>query len=42
MLRKRSASSALVVRSCRKNGEFYEIGCEFEKTPPWNVLLLFG
>ena len=19
-----------------------EIGCEFEKTPPWNVLLLFG
>ena len=22
--------------------EFFEIGCEFEKTPPWNVLLLFG
>jgi hypothetical protein len=33
---------AVVVRSCRKSGEFYEIGCEFEKTPPWNVLLLFG
>ena len=32
----------VVVRSCRKSGEFYEIGCEFEKTPPWNVLLLFG
>lgn len=33
---------AVVVRSCRKTGEFYEIGCEFDKTPPWNVLLLFG
>ena len=32
----------VIVRSCRKNNEFYEIGCEFEKTPPWNVLLLFG
>jgi PilZ domain-containing protein len=32
----------VLVRSCRKNGEFYELGCEFEKTPPWNVLLLFG
>ena len=32
----------VVVRSCRKTGEFYEVGCEFEKTPPWNVLLLFG
>jgi hypothetical protein len=32
----------VIVRSCRKNAEFYELGCEFEKTPPWNVLLLFG
>jgi hypothetical protein len=32
----------LIVRSCRKNDEHYELGCEFEKTPPWNVLLLFG
>jgi len=32
----------ILVRSCRKSGEFYELGCEFEKTPPWNVLLLFG
>jgi hypothetical protein len=32
----------VVVRSCRPNGDYYEIGCEFEKTPPWNVLLLFG
>jgi hypothetical protein len=32
----------LIVRSCRKSDEHYELGCEFEKTPPWNVLLLFG
>ncbi|QJW96892.1 PilZ domain-containing protein [Frigoriglobus tundricola] len=32
----------LLVRSCRKADGHYEIGCEFEKTPPWNVLLLFG
>ena len=40
--RKPSASSAFSSAVCRKSGEFYEIGCEFEKTPPWNVLLLFG
>lgn len=32
----------VIVRSCLKNGDHYEVGCEFEKTPPWNVLLLFG
>jgi hypothetical protein len=32
----------VIVRSCRKNGDVFEVGCEFEKTPPWNVLLLFG
>ena len=32
----------LIVRSCRKTDDHYELGCEFEKTPPWNVLLLFG
>ena len=32
----------VLVRSCRKNGDHFELGCEFEKTPPWNVLLLFG
>ncbi len=32
----------LLVRSCRKSDDYYELGCEFEKTPPWNVLLLFG
>ncbi len=32
----------LLVRSCRKTDDHFELGCEFEKTPPWNVLLLFG
>lgn len=32
----------VIVRSCRKSTDHYEVGCEFEKTPPWNVLLLFG
>lgn len=32
----------VIVRSCRKNTDHFELGCEFEKTPPWNVLLLFG
>lgn len=32
----------VLVRSCRMTGDYYEVGCEFEKTPPWNVLLLFG
>jgi hypothetical protein len=32
----------VIIRSCRKNGDHFEVGCEFEKTPPWNVLLLFG
>jgi hypothetical protein len=32
----------VIVRSCRPSGEFFEAGCEFEKTPPWNVLLPFG
>jgi hypothetical protein len=33
---------AVIVRSCRENGDHFEVGCEFDKTPPWNVLLLFG
>jgi hypothetical protein len=32
----------VIVRNCRSAGQHYELGCEFEKTPPWNVLLLFG
>lgn len=32
----------VVVRNCRNAGRHYEIGVEFDKPPPWNVLLLFG
>lgn len=32
----------VVIRSCRDEGPHHEIGCSFETTPPWNVLLLFG
>jgi PilZ domain len=32
----------VLVRSCRPTEGHFELGCEFEKTPPWNVLLLFG
>jgi len=31
-----------IVRSCRPVESHFELGMEFEKTPPWNVLLLFG
>lgn len=31
-----------IVRSCKPTGKKYELGCEFETTPPWSVLLLFG
>lgn len=30
------------VRNCRAVGDEFELGCKFQKTPPWNVLLLFG
>ena len=32
----------MIVRSCREIDERYELGCEFEQPPPWNILLLFG
>ncbi|MBX9583232.1 MAG: PilZ domain-containing protein, partial [Gemmataceae bacterium] len=32
----------LIVRSCRPDNDQFEVGAEFEKTPPWSVLLLFG
>jgi len=32
----------VIVRNCRRQEEYYEVGCEFEQTPPWNILLLFG
>jgi hypothetical protein len=30
------------VRWCSKVGGRFEVGCQFAKSPPWNVLLLFG
>lgn len=33
---------SVIVRSCKHTGDHYEVGCAFETTPPWNVLLLFG
>jgi PilZ domain len=32
----------IVIRSAVDVEKHFEHGCEFEKTPPWNVLLLFG
>ena len=32
----------ILVRSCKPHGKGFEMGCEFDRTPPWNVLLLFG
>ena len=32
----------VIVRSCRQSESHFELGVEFDKTPPWNVLLLFG
>jgi hypothetical protein len=30
------------VRSCRQTNNDWELGCQFLKTPPWSVMLLFG
>ena len=32
----------VIVRSCKPEDDHFILGTEFEKTPPWNVLLLFG
>ena len=41
--RLRSAAwTAIEIRSCRADGDEWEIGCRFVKTPQWNDLLLFG
>jgi hypothetical protein len=32
----------VIIRNCKHTGQHYEVGCEFDRTPPWNVLLLFG
>jgi hypothetical protein len=33
---------SVIVRSSRAETQHHELGCSFESTPPWNVLLLFG
>lgn len=33
---------AVEIRSCRPDGNEWEIGCRFLKQPQWNDLLLFG
>ncbi len=30
------------IKSCRHNINHWEIGCQYVRTPPWGVLLLFG
>lgn len=32
----------VLVRNCRNAGQHFELGCEFDKPLPWNILLLFG
>jgi hypothetical protein len=32
----------LEVKTCRQEGAAWEVGCQFVRTPPWSVLLLFG
>ena len=36
------AWSQMEVRTCRQEGTAWELGCQFVRTPSWNVLLLFG
>jgi hypothetical protein len=33
---------AIEVRSCLMEGGMWKIGCKFDKTPTWNILMLFG
>jgi hypothetical protein len=30
------------VKSCRQEGDVWEVGCRFVRTPPWSILVLFG
>jgi hypothetical protein len=32
----------IVVKSCRRSDPGWEVGCQFVKTPPWALLLMFG
>lgn len=35
-------SVAVTVRNCRERDGYFLIGCQFDHSPPWAVLLLFG
>lgn len=30
------------VKSCRREGTLFELGCQFHRTPNWNLLVQFG
>src|SRR5262249_10851603 len=30
------------VKRCVKEGKSWRIGCQFVRTPPWSILLMFG
>jgi hypothetical protein len=30
------------IKSCRRDGTLYELGCQFHRTPNWNLLVQFG
>lgn len=32
----------VLVRNCKEVGDYYEVGCQFERELPWNLLLMFG
>jgi hypothetical protein len=33
---------AVLVRNCAEEGDTWKIGCQFVKTPTWNIRMLFG
>jgi len=46
-VRARAATEAtpwveVTVRTCKRDGTQYELGCQFRRTPDWSVLLQFG
>lgn len=32
----------VAVKNCRPHGDEFELSCQFVRTPPWSVMLLFG
>ncbi len=34
--------TAVEVRSCRQDGDRWQLGCQYVRTPPYSILLLFG